>query len=116
MMGRDGQAMVLISHPYSIDAEGRRDIGLLQAGGLRVVIEGKDRSWYGYGTEHVRIEHPAFSGQVVRPTPPHVPALPASPSARIVAETAFEARLRRAAPGSWNWPASAPPISTPRPA
>jgi hypothetical protein len=99
MMGRDGRALVLISHPYSIDDEGRRDLALLQAGGLRVVIEGKERSWYGYGTEHIRIEHPAFSGQVVRqPDIPLPPTRPASPSARIVAETAFEARLRRAGP------------------
>jgi hypothetical protein len=96
MMGRGGRALVLISHPYSIDAEGRRDLALLQAGGLRVVIEGKERSWYGYGTEHIRIEHPAFSGQVVRPAPP--PPRPAPHAARLPAETAFEARLRRAAP------------------
>jgi hypothetical protein len=96
MMGRDGRALVLISHPYSIDDEGRRDIEILRAGGLRVVIEGKERSWYGYGTEHVRIEHPAFSGQVVRPAAP--PSRPAAPAARHPGESAYEARLRRAAP------------------
>lgn len=81
MMGRDGQALVMISHPYSIDDEGRRDISLFQAAGLNVVIDVKERSWYGYGTTQIRVEHPAFSGKV---SPP--------------ASSPVEARLHRAAP------------------
>ena len=88
MLGRDKQMLVLVSHPYSIDDEGRRDISLFKAAGLRVVVGDKAESWYGYGTYHVRVEHPAFSGEVVRPASPR----------RLPVESAYAARLHRAAP------------------
>lgn len=89
MMGRGGQALVMVSHPYSIDDEGRRDISLFRAAGLRVVIGVQGWSWYGYGTHQVRVEHPAFSGEVDCPATPRI-------------ETHREARILRAAPDLLN--------------
>lgn len=88
-LGRDRVPMMFVSHPYHISDEGRTDMDLLRSAGLVVVEGGKAESWYGFGTFHIRIEHPAFSGRVIRPAP--------SP-ARFPAETAFEACLRRAGP------------------
>jgi hypothetical protein len=95
-LGRDRMPMLFVSHPYRIDDAGRADLELFRSAGLRVAIEGKEQSWYGYGTEHVRIEHPAFSGQVVRPAPPT--PRPAPHAGRFPAETAAERRLRLAGP------------------
>jgi hypothetical protein len=96
MMGPDGRLLVLVSHPYPEPRKDCPDLELFRRAGLRVVIEGKDRSWYGFGTHHVRIEHPAFSGQVARPAP--APSRPTPPAVRHPGESPHDARLRRAAP------------------
>ena len=77
---------------------------LLHRAGLNVVEAGEDESWYGFGTTQIRVEHPWLAGRML-PSPAsapkaveHVPARPAPPSRRRLAESSYEARLRRAGP------------------
>lgn len=86
MMGRGRQLIVMVSHPYSPPNAACPDLELFRRAGLNVVLGGQEDSWYGYGTYHVRVEHPAFSGEVSGPAPRS-------------AEAARESGLHRAAPG-----------------
>jgi len=88
-LGRDRMPLVFVSHPYHVSDEGRADLELFRQAGLVVVEGGDDASWYGYGTTQILVAHPAFSGEVARPaTRPIAPPV----------ESAYTARLHRAAP------------------
>jgi hypothetical protein len=83
MLGKDGHLVSLVSHPYSVSAEGREDMAIFRRAGLVVIEGGEAASWYGYGTTQLivapgvlRPSRPpltpaASSRAVARPTPRH---------------------------------------------
>ena len=56
--------LILIGHPYGIQADARRTLDAIRSLGL--VVCDYHPSWYGFGTVQIRVYHPATLNALTR--------------------------------------------------